>query len=223
MQRVQSLRSLQTCGLCNDIGMVRTTEGLRERRRRETRQQIHTVALRLVQEHGFDKVTVEMISSEADVSPRTFFNYFPTKEAAVIREAPRLDAADVQAFIAAGPAPDRTVLMELTALLLRDFTLHPPQRDELLASLSIARDHLSVLAAMLASFHTFQQSLAEMVAMRMGTRPEDEAPRLIAALAMSAVRSGQETWMIGATAEGQDLPLPFVERAVAHLHTLLNV
>jgi len=203
--------------------MVRTTEGLRERRRRETRQLIHTVALRLVREYGFDKVTVEMISSGADVSPRTFFNYFPTKEAAVIREPPRLAAAEVQTFIAAGPAPDRDVLMELTSLLLRDFADHPPQRDELLASLSIARDHLSVLAAMLASFHTFQQSIAEMVATRTDTRPQDEAPRLIAALALSAVRSGLETWMLGATVEGQDLPLPFVERAIAHLHTLLNV
>ena len=203
--------------------MVRTTEGLRERRRRETRQLIHTVALRLVREYGFDKVTVEMISTEAGISPRTFFNYFPTKEAAVIREAPQLEGAEVQAFIAAGPAPDRRILTELTELLLRDFAAHPPQPDELLASLSIARDHLPVLATMLASFDAFQRSLAEMIATRTGTRPDAEAPRLIAALATTAMRIGQETWLLTAPSDARDIPLPYVERAVAHLHTLLDV
>ncbi|MGW4457320.1 TetR/AcrR family transcriptional regulator [Streptomyces albidoflavus] len=55
-------------------------ENLRERRRRQTRAELHAAALRLVRELGFDRVTVEMISKEAGVSPRTFFNYFPPRK-----------------------------------------------------------------------------------------------------------------------------------------------
>lgn len=57
---------------------------LRERKKQQTRQAIHDAALSRVLEHGLDGTTVEQICSDADVSPRTFFNYFTSKAHAAL-------------------------------------------------------------------------------------------------------------------------------------------
>lgn len=57
--------------------------GLRERKRRATRAAIEHAAIALVGELGYDSVTVALICERADVSQGTFFNYFPTKDAAI--------------------------------------------------------------------------------------------------------------------------------------------
>lgn len=58
--------------------------GLRERKRAATRQRIVRAAQLGSLEHGLDGVTVEAIARAADISPRSFFNYFPSKEAAIV-------------------------------------------------------------------------------------------------------------------------------------------
>src|SRR6478609_249895 len=62
--------------------------GLRERKRAQTRRRLEEAAVGLALRDGLDKVTVDAISERADVSPRTFFNYFDTKEDAVLGVRP---------------------------------------------------------------------------------------------------------------------------------------
>ena len=56
---------------------VLVTPDRRERKKRETRRRLQVATLRLAAEHGLARVTAEQIAEAADVSPRTFFNYFP--------------------------------------------------------------------------------------------------------------------------------------------------
>src|SRR6478736_9025984 len=62
--------------------------GLRERKRAQTRHRLEEAAVGLALREGLDKVTVDAISERADVSPRTFFNYFDSKEDAILGVRP---------------------------------------------------------------------------------------------------------------------------------------
>ena len=74
-------------------------EGLRDRKKRETRMRIHRAALTVALAKGRQQCTVEEIAAAADVSPRTFFNYFGTKEDALIGADPERIDALVEAFL----------------------------------------------------------------------------------------------------------------------------
>ncbi|WP_232050897.1 TetR/AcrR family transcriptional regulator [Arabiibacter massiliensis] len=99
-----------------------TAETLRERKRRETRAAIEHAAMALVDELGYDNVTVAMIAERAVVSQGTFFNYFPTKDAAVVGLGPLdLDPAVVHAaYDRLAPATPYRATLELFLKVVRD-------------------------------------------------------------------------------------------------------
>ncbi|MBO0610003.1 TetR/AcrR family transcriptional regulator [Myceligenerans salitolerans] len=91
--------------------------GRRELNKRARRGAIIDAAQRLVREHGYDAVTTGRIAAEAGVSPRTFFNYFDTKDEAVIgiRTDVGLDPDAARRFAAGGPTGH--LLTDLRALI----------------------------------------------------------------------------------------------------------
>src|SRR6266540_3984051 len=74
----QSLRSLRE----GEMSQV----SLRERKKARTRAAIREHAMRLFREQGFAETTVDQIAEAADVSPSTFFRYFPNKEAVILQD-----------------------------------------------------------------------------------------------------------------------------------------
>ena len=101
--------------------------GLRERKKLQTRETIRREALRLIKERGYQNTTVEQISAAADISPRTFSRYFPTKEAVLLSDD--LIAPIIEAFVDA-PA-DLSVIEAYRHAVARTFgALSEEQRAE---------------------------------------------------------------------------------------------
>ena len=62
-------------------------QGLRERKKQKTREAIQREAMRLIGKQGYEQTTVEQIAAAVEISPSTFFNYFPSKEDVVLYDA----------------------------------------------------------------------------------------------------------------------------------------
>ena len=65
---------------------VSSSPGHRDRKKQRTRRTIERVALDLFEENGFDGTTIDQIATAADIAPRTFFHYFPSKEHVVLTD-----------------------------------------------------------------------------------------------------------------------------------------
>lgn len=170
--------------------------GLRERKKQRTRSAIEAAALRLFTDRGFDATTVEEIAAAADVAPRTFFHYFPSKEDAVLSDyASRLER--ILEVLAARP-PAESPLAAVRAAFLTVAADYEEQRDRLLPRFSLMVDTPSVLASSLRLQSGWEDAVAETLARRLGVDPDhDPRPRLIAGAALTAMRTSLRMWLAG--------------------------
>jgi len=104
--------------------------GLRERKKAKTRAAIQEHALRLFREQGYAATTVEQIAEAAEVSPSTFFRYFPTKEDVVAYDA--WDPVVLEAW--RSQPPELGVLGTLRSAITAVFgAMTPEQKDEMMS------------------------------------------------------------------------------------------
>jgi AcrR family transcriptional regulator len=150
---------------------------LRERKKARTKMAIQQHAMRLFAERGYQATTVEQIAAAAEVSPSTFFRYFPTKEDVALYDA--LDPVLVEVF-RTQPA-QLSPIQALRGAMWQVFGELPPEelamqqeRDALIRSVPELR------ARMLDEFAKNLQLFAEIVAERVGRQPDDPAVRTVA-------------------------------------------
>ena len=181
--------------------------GLRERKRRATHQRIADEAARLARLKGLDNTTIDEIAAAAQVARATFFRYFDAKETAVAEgfSIPWLqlivDNLEVQ--------PPELTAMEAVVETFRGFAggFTPEVRNLVLQQVRLLQGSPTLAAWTLALYVRFELAIAEAVQDRFADlAPHDCRPRMVGALAMSAVRISLDSWLAsGATADLSEL------------------
>ncbi|MGW1975768.1 TetR/AcrR family transcriptional regulator [Streptomyces sp. NPDC001889] len=169
--------------------------GLRERKRRETHRLLATTALRLVAERGLDRVTVEDISAAAGVSPRTFFNYFGSKEDALLLPYPDHAERSAEALERIATAPPSLGPLHICAWAWRrDFESVDADREEWVTRLTVLTDHVALVSRLVALEADEERRNIDALARRLGLAPDDHYPSLVYCVAEGAIRSCFTHW-----------------------------
>jgi AcrR family transcriptional regulator len=154
-------------------------EGLRERKKRRTREDIAAAALALFEARGFDSVTVAEIARAADVSEKTVFNYFPAKEDLIIhRGAERLE----HLIAAVREQPPGAPLLEPFRRMTMDF-LDEIEREPVESTLAVPRLVMGSTALRERLFVGWEReaaALTPVIAEQAGLEPDDLLAAVIA-------------------------------------------
>jgi AcrR family transcriptional regulator len=166
--------------------------GRRERKKQATRAALHRAALRLSVRHGVENVTVEQIAAEADIALRTFFNYFSSKEEAIMGNTLIGSAAFVAEFRARPPGESVLRAVRESVLIAMD-QVNEIGRDHVEA-LRLVRAAPALLPAQLAVLAAQEAVLRAAIAERVGPG-SDVYPALCAAAVTAALRVVLDRWL----------------------------
>lgn len=169
------------------------SEGLRERKKAETRRALASAALRLADELGPDGVTVEAIAEAAGVSPRTFFNYFSSKEDAIAGIMPA-HSSELLADLIARPEGEPP-LDALHATARAAAGRLEATAEDLMRRRNLFQRYPTLAARNAAGFAHVERGLVDEVARRTGLDPDlDTYPALVVATALGAIRVAIAVW-----------------------------
>ena len=166
-------------------------DGLRERKKARTRASIREHALRLFREQGYQATTVEQIAAAAEVSPSTFFRYFPTKEDVVLR-----DDFDLRMFEAFERQPPDLAPVPAIRAAVREAlaTLTPAEWAEFRETSALSFSVPEIRARAFDELAQTIQNMAEAMAKRVGRSPDDLAVRTIAGAVLGVIITVTLPW-----------------------------
>jgi AcrR family transcriptional regulator len=190
-------------------------DGLRERKKAKTRAAIRQHALRLFREQGYSATTIEQVAAAAEVSPATFFRYFPTKEDVVLQDdvdivtlealdAQPSDLSPIAAFRGAAAAAreqmsdeDMERFTETTRLTLSVPEIRARALDELIRTTDV------ITAA---------------IAARIGRTADDFAARNMAGAIIGVIMAATMPWQaLGTGSTNVDELFDRIDAGLAHL------
>jgi AcrR family transcriptional regulator len=169
-------------------------QGLRSRKRAATQSALESAAISKAREYGYHHVTVDMICEAAQVSQRTFFNYFANKDAAFLgasRPMPTEEA--VKAFVVGNGG---SVLAELVLMIESAIVASEPDRDLLRARRTLIENTPELFTSEITRLAELEDRLANVVLLRFETRGRTEATtpdildeaHMVVGLAVSVLR-----------------------------------
>jgi AcrR family transcriptional regulator len=164
-------------------------EGLRARKRRETRQRIADAGLRLFLSNGFDETTLDMIADAADISRRTFFHYFESKDAVLetwVRELEVLVGAAIGQ--ATWTTPLDVVYQGLARLASQYETAEALSIDHLMRSTEALRVRKQ------ANYERLERSVTAALEQRCPDPAQHSVLRLAALVGIGTLRLALENW-----------------------------
>ncbi|MFD6154118.1 TetR/AcrR family transcriptional regulator [Streptomyces sp. NPDC060243] len=170
--------------------MTTPPPGLRERKKQATREALREAALRLAMERGPDGVRVEDIAEAAGVSPRTYNNYFTSREQAIVSAVTADREARIAAAIAARPAGVR--LADAVTEAVAEQYAHTGEREE--RALLLITTRTALREAFLDSTTGIEPPLTTVLAARLGDSGAPTA-RVLSAGVAAAVRIALEDWL----------------------------
>ena len=165
--------------------------GLRERKKQRTRDAIQREAMRLFRERGYDATTVEQIAEAAEISPSTFFNYFPTKEDVVFHD--ETDPAVARIFLSRPPDEPLGVALRRTMAEVSQLTL--AHREMHLERAQLMEEVPALRARIWEDMQRSQRFLRDLIAERTGRDPDDFELRVIVAVLSGAVFEAAFEWL----------------------------
>jgi len=197
-------------------------EGLRERKKRETRLALARAAVRLFEERGYGATTVDDIAAAANVSRRTFFRYFAGKdEVLIVDPAGKLEALHVA--LADGPPDEPTIAALRRGIRALAAAYYDPELVRAEARLS---DLEPVMAAAALAYQVrWEEALAREVATDLGVDIDaDPRPRIVAHAVVAILRAAVATWLAaGAEGDPVDAVVATFDRSVPALEAVLAI
>lgn len=165
--------------------------GLRERKKQKTRDAIQHEAMRLFAKQGYEQTTIEQIAAAVDISPSTFFNYFPSKEDVVL-----YDAYDpiLAKLLSERPADEplsisfRHVLEEMGGIFDRD-------RDIILARGRLWFEAPALRARLWEELEKAEAFMSAQIAERYGREANDFETRITVTVMVAAAMEAMREWL----------------------------
>ncbi|HEU5421697.1 MAG TPA: TetR family transcriptional regulator [Streptosporangiaceae bacterium] len=175
----------------SDIAEAGRPAGLRERKKARTRASIREHALRLFREQGYSATTVEQIAAAAEISPATFFRYFPTKEDVVLQDD--FDLVTMELIEAQPPELGPVAAFRAAAAQMLA-SVSPDELERIKEGMELTARVPEIRARALDEFARTIDQIAGPLAARAGRSADDFAVRALAGAIIGVIMAATMPW-----------------------------